>query len=57
MLTKNKVTAQVERKKLAMCDVKGKHNLIIWGWTKSGAHIHSNTTVFTVFFQVEMALI
>ena len=39
------------------CDVKGKHDLIIQGWTKSGAHTHSNTTVFKVFFQVDMASI
>ena len=39
------------------CDVKGKHDLIIRGWTNSGAHTHSNTTVFTVFFLVDMALI
>ena len=33
-----------------MHDVKGKHNLIMRGWTKSGAHAHSNITVFTIFF-------
>ena len=26
------------------------------GWTKSGAHAHSNTTIFTDFFWVDMAL-
>ena len=38
-------------------DVKGKHDLLIRGWTKSGAHAHSNTTIFTVFFQVDVASI
>ena len=36
-----------------MCDVKGRHDLITWGWTKLDAHARSNTSVFkttTVFF-------
>ena len=37
-----------------MRDVKGEHDLIMhMGWTKLGAHAHSNTTVFTVFFRVD----
>ena len=33
-------------------DVKGRHNLIMWGWTKLDAHAHSSTNIFkttTVF--------
>ena len=36
-----------------MCDVKGRHDLITWGWTKFGAHARSNTSIFRttrVFF-------
>ena len=36
-----------------MHDVKGRHNLITWGWTKLDAHVRSGTSVFkttTVLF-------
>ena len=29
-----------------MHDVKGRHNLNMWGWSKLGAHAHSSTSVF-----------
>ena len=40
-----------------MRDVRNRHNLITWGWTKLGARIRYNTSVFKttkVFFHVNM---
>ena len=42
-----------------MHDVKGRHNLITWGWTKLGAHARSGTSVFkttTVLFWGEYGI-
>ena len=42
-----------------MRDVKGRYDLITRGWTKLGAHAHSNTSVFkttTVFFSRKYGL-
>ena len=42
-----------------MRDVKGRHDLITWGWTKLGGHTRSNTSVFkttTVFFSRKYGL-
>ena len=42
-----------------MRDVKGRHDLLTWGWTKLGAHARSRTSVFktaTVFFSGKYGL-
>ena len=43
-----------------MYDVKGRHDLITWGWTKLGAHARSNTSILRLLecsFQVNMTLV
>ena len=43
-----------------VCDVKGRHDIITWGWTKLGVHACSHTSVSRPLhssFQVSMALV
>ena len=35
-----------------MRDIKGIHDLIMWGWTKLGAHACSHTRIFKTTIQL-----